>query len=60
MQLKQSYNNVQSMGNKQEEVKAIVQLVNHDRFAITETRWDDSHNQSATMDCYKFFRRDRQ
>ncbi|GAB0203330.1 hypothetical protein GRJ2_002798600 [Grus japonensis] len=48
------------MGNKQEELEAIVQLENYDIVAITETQWDDSHNWSAAMDGYKLFRRDRQ
>ncbi|GAB0208010.1 hypothetical protein GRJ2_003266700 [Grus japonensis] len=48
------------MGNKQEELEAIVQQENYDRVAITETWWDDSHNWAAAMDGYKLFRRDRQ
>ena len=48
------------MGNKQEELEAIVQQENYDIVAIMETWWDDSHNWSAAMDGYKLFRRDRQ
>ncbi|KAK4831126.1 hypothetical protein QYF61_015429 [Mycteria americana] len=48
------------MGNKQEELEAIVQRENYDMVAITETWWDDSHNWSAAMDGYKLFRRDGQ
>ncbi|KAK4824398.1 hypothetical protein QYF61_014058 [Mycteria americana] len=48
------------MGNKQEELEAIVQLENYDTVAITETQWDDLHSWSAAMDGYKPFRRDRQ
>ncbi|KAK4815716.1 hypothetical protein QYF61_006754 [Mycteria americana] len=48
-----------SMGNKQEELEAIVHQENYDMVAITETWWDDSHNWSAAMDGYKLFRRDR-
>ena len=59
-QLKCIYTNAHSMGNKQEELEAIVQLENYDIVAITETWWDDSHNWSAAMDGYKLFRRDRQ
>ncbi|GAB0207466.1 mitochondrial enolase superfamily member 1 [Grus japonensis] len=59
-QLKCIYTNVHNMGNKQEELEAIVQLENYDIVAITETWWDDSHNWSAAMDGYKLFRRDRQ
>ncbi|GAB0205338.1 maestro heat-like repeat-containing protein family member 7 [Grus japonensis] len=44
------YTNACSMGNKQEELEAIVQLENYDIVAITETWWDDTHNWSATMD----------
>ncbi|GAB0207696.1 hypothetical protein GRJ2_003235300 [Grus japonensis] len=45
---------------KQEELEAIVLQEDYDIVAITETRWDDSHNWSAAMDGYKLFRRDRQ
>ncbi|GAB0209132.1 hypothetical protein GRJ2_003378900 [Grus japonensis] len=48
------------MGNKQEELEAIVQWENYDIVAIMETWWDDSHKWSAAMDGYKLFRRDRQ
>ncbi|KAK4813839.1 hypothetical protein QYF61_001937 [Mycteria americana] len=58
-QLKCLYINARSMGNKQEELEAIVHQENYDMVAITETRWDDSHNWSAAMDGYKLFRRDR-
>ncbi|GAB0209703.1 hypothetical protein GRJ2_003436000 [Grus japonensis] len=58
-QLKCIYTNACSMGNKQEELEAIVQLENYDIVAITET-WDDSQNWAAKMDGYKLFRRDRQ
>ncbi|GAB0206513.1 hypothetical protein GRJ2_003116900 [Grus japonensis] len=59
-QLKYIYTNACSMGNKQEELEAIVQQENYDIVAIMETWWDDSHNGSAAMDGYKLFRRDRQ
>ncbi|KAK4811052.1 hypothetical protein QYF61_016338 [Mycteria americana] len=58
-QLKCLYTNARSMGNKQEELEAIVHHENCDMVAITETWWEDSHNWSATMDGYKLFRRDR-
>ena len=48
------------MGNKQEEMEAIVQQDRYDLVAITETWWDDSHDWSAAMDGYKLFRRNRQ
>ncbi|PKU34926.1 mitochondrial fission process protein 1 [Limosa lapponica baueri] len=47
------------MGNKQEELEAIVQQESYDVVAVTETWWDDSHDCSAAMDGYKLFRRDR-
>jgi len=47
------------MGNKQEELEAIVQQDTYDLFTITETWWDDSHDWSAAVDGYKLFRRDR-
>ncbi|PKU43826.1 mitochondrial fission process protein 1 [Limosa lapponica baueri] len=52
--------NAHSMGNKQEELEAIVQQENYDIFAITETWWEDSHNWNAAIDGYQLFRRDRQ
>ncbi|KAK4817255.1 hypothetical protein QYF61_005468 [Mycteria americana] len=59
-QLKCLYTNARSMGNKQEELEAIVHQETYDMVAITETWWDDSHNWSAAMDGYKLFRRDSQ
>ena len=59
-QLKCIYTNARRMGNKQEELEAIVQQANYDLVAITETWWDHSHDWSAVMDGYKLFRRDRQ
>ncbi|KAK4825246.1 hypothetical protein QYF61_025645, partial [Mycteria americana] len=58
-QLKCLYTNARSMGNKQEELEAIVHQENYVMVAITETWWDDSHNWSAAMDDNKLFRRDR-
>ena len=59
-QLKCICANARSMGNKQEELEAIVQQDRCDLVAITETWWDNSHDWSAAMDGYKIFRRDRQ
>jgi len=59
-QLEYIYTNACSMGNKWEELEAIVQLDNFDIVAITEMWWNDSHSWSAAMDGYKLFRRDRQ
>ncbi|KAK4806806.1 hypothetical protein QYF61_005602 [Mycteria americana] len=59
-QLKCVYTNARSMGNKQEELEAIVHQENYDMVAIWETWWGDSHNWSAAMDGYKLFRRERQ
>ncbi|PKU36248.1 mitochondrial fission process protein 1 [Limosa lapponica baueri] len=58
-QLKCIYMNACSMGNKQEELEAIVQQENYDIVAITETWWEDSHNWSAAIDAYQLWRRDR-
>ncbi|GAB0209080.1 hypothetical protein GRJ2_003373700 [Grus japonensis] len=58
-QLKCIYTNACSMGNKQEELEAIVRQGSYDLVAITETWWDDSCDWSAAMDGYKLFRRDR-
>jgi len=57
-QLKCIYTNIHSTGNKQEELKAIVQLENYGRIAVTGTWWEDSHNWSAAMDGCKTFRRE--
>ncbi|GAB0202630.1 hypothetical protein GRJ2_002728600 [Grus japonensis] len=59
-QLKCIYTNARSLGNKQEELEAIVQQDSYDLVAITEKWWDNSHDWSAAMDGYKLFRRDRQ
>ncbi|PKU36576.1 mitochondrial fission process protein 1 [Limosa lapponica baueri] len=48
------------MGNKQEELEAIVRHESYDVVAITETWWDKSNDWSAAMEGYKLFRRDRQ
>ncbi|KAJ7406293.1 mitochondrial fission process protein 1 [Willisornis vidua] len=54
------YTNAQSMDHKQEELEAIGQQESYDIVAITEMRWDDSHDWSAAMGGYRLFRRDRQ
>jgi len=48
------------MGNKQEELEICVRSQGHDLIAITEARWDCSHDWNAVMDGYTFFRKDRQ
>ena len=58
-QLKCVYTNARSMGNKQEELEAIVCQANYDVASITETWWDHSCDWSSVMDGYKLFRRDR-
>jgi len=40
------------MDNEQEDLEAIVQQDSYGLAAITETRWDDSHDWSAVMDGY--------
>ena len=47
------------MGNKQEELEAIVQQDSYDLVAITEMWWDSSHDWNAVMDGYGLFRKDR-
>ena len=47
------------MGNKQEQLEAIVQQDSYDLVTITEMWWEDSHDWHAAMDGYKLFRRDR-
>ncbi|RMC02347.1 hypothetical protein DUI87_21516 [Hirundo rustica rustica] len=53
------YTNACSMGNKQEELEAMVQQQSCDVVAITETWWDESHGWSTALNGYKLFRRDR-
>ena len=53
------YTNARSMGNKQEELEAIVCSESYDIVAITETWWNDSHSWSALMEGYQLFKRDR-
>ncbi|RMC21781.1 hypothetical protein DUI87_02650 [Hirundo rustica rustica] len=59
-QLRCMHTNAHSMGNKKEELEAMVQQQSYDVVAITETLWDDSHGWSTALNGYKLFRRDRQ
>ncbi|PKU40120.1 adaptin ear-binding coat-associated protein 1 [Limosa lapponica baueri] len=59
-QLKCIYTNARSMGNKWDELEAIVQQDSYDVVATTETWWDDGQDWNAVMDGYKLFRKDRQ
>lgn len=59
VQLKCLYTNTHSMGNKQEELEAVVHLESYDQITVTVT-WDQSHGWSAGIDDYKLFRRDKQ
>ena len=58
--LKCLYTNAHSMGNKQEELEAVVQLGKYDLIAIMETWWDESHNWNLLIEDYRLVRRDRQ
>ena len=58
-QLRSFYTNVRSMGNKQEELEAIVRSESYDIVTIMETCWNDSHSWSAVMDGYRLFKRDK-
>ena len=60
VQLKSLLTNEHSMGNKQEEMKTIIQLGNYDLTAISETWWDESHSWNTMIEGYKLFRRYRQ
>jgi len=48
------------MGSKPEELEPILQQANYGLAAITEIGWGVSHNWSAAVDGFKFFRRVRQ
>jgi len=58
-QLKCIYTNARSMGNKQEELEAIIQQDGYDLVAITEMWWDNSHDWNAVRNGYRLFRKDR-
>jgi len=58
-QMKCLYTNTRSMGNKQEELEAIVLLESYDLIAITETWWGESHDWNVALDGYRLLRRDR-
>lgn len=59
-QLKCIYTSALSMGNKQEDLEAIVQQANYDLVVIMETWWDHSYDCSAAKDGYKLLRKDRE
>jgi len=48
------------MGNKQEELEAIVLLESCNLIALIETWWDESHDWSMVINGYRLFRRERQ
>ena len=58
-QLQCIYTNAYSMDNEQKELKATVQQVSYDLVAIAETEWDCCHDQSAAVNGYELFGRDR-
>ena len=58
-QLRCLYTNAHSMGDKQEELEAMVQQQSCDVIAITEMWWDNSQSWSTALDGHKLFRRDR-
>lgn len=47
------------MGNKQEELEAIVHQGNHNIIAIMEIWWDDLHDLSVAMNGYRLFKKER-
>jgi len=57
--LKCVFTNSRSTGSKQEELEAIIQQDGYDLVAITETRWDNSHDWNAVMNGHRLFRKDR-
>ncbi|RMC12138.1 hypothetical protein DUI87_11273 [Hirundo rustica rustica] len=59
-QLRCMYTNARSMGNKKEELEAMVQQQSYGVVAFTETWWEDSRGWSTALNGYKLFRRDRQ
>jgi len=52
--------NAHSMGNKEEELEAIVRSESYDIVTIMETWWNDSHSWSVVIDGYQHLKRDRQ
>lgn len=59
-QVKCTHTNAHSVGNKQEELEAIVKQQNYETVTIMEMWWDESHSWNAALGGYKLFRRDRQ
>ncbi|RMC01239.1 hypothetical protein DUI87_22188 [Hirundo rustica rustica] len=57
--MKCPYTNARSVGNKQEDLEAMVQQQSCDVVAIRGTWWDESRGWSTARDGYKLFRRDR-
>ena len=51
-QLRYLYTNACSMGNKEEELEAIVCSESYDIVAVMEMWWNDSHSWSAVMEGY--------
>jgi len=56
-QLKSPYTNTCSVGNKQEEMKTVVQLENCNLIAITEA-WDNLRTWNTMIEGYELFRKD--
>jgi len=54
------YINASSMGNKQEELEVTMLPESYDLIAITEIRWNESHDRNVAINGYRLFRRDRQ
>ena len=59
-QLKCIYTNACSMGNKLEELEAIVWQTDCDLVVVSEAQWYCSHDWNVAMDGCKIFKRDRQ
>ena len=55
-QLRCFYTNAYSMGNKQEELEAIVRSENCNIVTSMKTWWNDSHSWSAVIDSYQLFK----
>ena len=54
------YTREHSKQNKQKKLETVAQLGKYDLIAITETRWDESHNWNTLIEDYRLFRRARQ
>lgn len=52
------YTNAQSLGNRQEKLKFVIQTEGNNLIGITETWWDNSHDLSMAVEKYELLKKD--